>query len=133
MSFVRLEMRIGHVYNRRKDVEQERRQHAPLAKALFHKKPPRAYPVVELHACSHTIVELTNDRDHILWYAKTGECCPEEGLVNGVVRFGKVDQACIQPPVLSTYSIHIISGVGREANINWSMVTCQGSTRLEQP
>ena len=34
--FVRLETRGGHVYNRREeDVEQERREHAPLAKALF--------------------------------------------------------------------------------------------------
>ena len=36
-------------------------------------------------------MELTNDRDHILWHAKTGEYCPEEGSINGVVRFGRVD------------------------------------------
>ena len=30
-------------------------------------------------------MELTNDRDHILWHAKTDEYCPEEGSVNGVV------------------------------------------------
>ena len=31
-----------------------------------------------------------NDRDHILWHAKTGEYCPEEGSINGVVRFVKL-------------------------------------------
>ena len=90
--FVRLETRVGHVYSRREeDVEQERREHAPLAKALFHSEPPLAHPVVEPHVCSHAIVELTNARYRILWHAKTGEYCPEEGSINGVVRFGKVD------------------------------------------
>ena len=28
-----------------------------------------------------------------MWRAKTGECCPEEGSINGVVRSGKVDKA----------------------------------------
>ena len=61
-AFVRLETRGGHVYNRREEyVEQEVREHAPL-KAL-------SYPVVEPHTCSHAIVELTNDRDHILRHA----------------------------------------------------------------
>ena len=41
-------------------------------------------------------MELTNDRDHILWHAKTGEYCPEEGSINGVVRFGKFDKAYIE-------------------------------------
>ena len=96
-AFVRLGTRKGHVYNRReKYIEQEGREHAPLTKALFRSKPPRAHPVVEPLACSHAIVELTNDRDHILWHAKTGEYCPEEGLINRVVRFGKVDKAYIQ-------------------------------------
>ena len=54
---------------------------------------PRAHPVVEPHACSHAIVELTNVPDHILWHVKTGEYCPEEGSINGVVRFGKVDKS----------------------------------------
>ena len=95
--FVRLETRIGHVYNHREEyVKQEGREHAPLAKALFHSKPSRAHSVVEPHAYSHAILELTNDRDHILWYAKTGGYCPEEGSVNRVVRFGKVDKAYIQ-------------------------------------
>ena len=67
-----------------------------MTKALFHSKPPQAHPVVEPHACSHATVELTNDRDHIIWHAKTGEYCPEEGSINGVVRFGKVDKAYIQ-------------------------------------
>ena len=50
----RHETRGGHVYNRREeDVEREGREHAPLMKALFHGKPPRAHPVVELHAGSH--------------------------------------------------------------------------------
>ena len=55
-----------------------------------------SHPVVESHACSHAIVESTNDRDHILWHAKTGAHCTEEGSINGVVRFGKVDKAYIQ-------------------------------------
>ena len=41
-------------------------EHAPLTKAFFYSEQPRAHPVVEPHACSHAIVELTNDRDHIL-------------------------------------------------------------------
>ena len=41
-------------------------------------------------------MELTNDRDHILWHAKTGEYCPKKGSINGVVRFGKVDKACVE-------------------------------------
>ena len=85
------------MYNRREeDVEQEGCEHAPLTKALFHSEPSRAHPVVEPHACSHAIVELTNDRDHNLRDAKTGEYCPEEGSINGVVRFGKVDKAYIE-------------------------------------
>ena len=71
-AFVRLATRVGHVYNRREeDVEQKGREHAPLAKTLFHSEPPQAHPVVEPHACSHAIVELTNDWDHIMWHAKT--------------------------------------------------------------
>ena len=31
-----------------------------------------------------------------MWYAKTGEYCPEEGSIGRVVRFGKVDKAYIQ-------------------------------------
>ena len=98
-AFVRLETRGGNVYNRREeDVELtgEGHEHAPLTKALFHSKPSRAYPVVEPHACSHAIVELMNGRDYILWHAKTGEYCPEEGSINGVVRFGEADKAYIQ-------------------------------------
>ena len=61
--FVRLETRVGHVYNHREeDVEQEGSTHAHLAKALFHNEPPQAHPVIEPHAWSHTIVELTNDQ-----------------------------------------------------------------------
>ena len=38
------------------------------------------------------------------------------------------------PPILSICSFHTNSGSGkREAHINWSMVTCQGRTRLELP
>ena len=81
---------VGHVYNHREKYGgQEGREHAPLTKTLFHSELPRVHPVVEPHACSHAIVELTNDRDHILWHPKTGEYCLEEGSVNGVVRFGK--------------------------------------------
>ena len=96
MPLSALKTRGGHVYNRREDVEQEGRDHAPLTKALFDSEPPRAHPVVEPHACSHAIVGLTNDRDPILWHAKTGEYCLEEGSINGVVRFGKVDKAYIR-------------------------------------
>ena len=86
----------SHVYNHREeDVEQEGLEHSPLTKALFHSEPPQAHPVVEPHAYSHAIAELTNDRDYILWHVKTGEYCPEEGSINGVVRFGKVDEANI--------------------------------------
>ena len=92
--FVRIETRGGHIYNRREeDVGQEGHEQATLKKALFHSEQPRAHPVAEPHACSHAIVELTNDQDQIMWYAKTGEYCPEEGSVNGVIRFGKIDEA----------------------------------------
>ena len=75
--FVNLETRVGYAYNRRKeDVEREGREHAPIAKALFHSELPRVHPVVEPHVGSHAIVGLTNDRYHILWHAKTGEYCP---------------------------------------------------------
>ena len=37
-------------------------------------------------------MELTNDQDHTFWHPKAGEYFPEEGSVNGVVRFGKVDK-----------------------------------------
>ena len=95
--FVRLETRVGHVYNRHEEeVEQDGREHAPLTKALFYREPPRAHPVVESHACSHAIVELTDDRDNVLSHAKTGEYSPEECSINGVVRFGKIDKACVQ-------------------------------------
>ena len=89
-AFVRLETGVGHVYNRRKEyVEWEGREHAPFAKAPFHSELPRSHPVAKPHACSHAIVELTNDRDHVLWHAKTGGYCPEDGSVNAVVRLGK--------------------------------------------
>ena len=40
----------------------------------------------------------------------------------------------IHSPVLSTCPLHTNSGLWeREAHINWSMVTCQGSTRSELP
>ena len=97
-AFVRLESRGGHAYNHHEEgIEKEGREHAPLTKAWFYSEPPRAHHVVELHACSHTIVELTNGRGHILWHVKTGEYyCPEEGSINGVVRFGKVDKSYIR-------------------------------------
>ena len=56
-------------------------------------------------ACA--IVELTNDRDHFLWHAKTGEYCPEEGSINGVVRFGKVDKAYIRENIRGLYTIMV--------------------------
>ena len=70
--FVRLETRVGHVYNRREeDVEQEGCEYGPLPKALFYSERPRAHSIVESHACSQAIVELVNDRYHILRHAKT--------------------------------------------------------------
>ena len=69
------------------------REHAPLTKALFHNEPPRAHTLVEPHICSHAIMELTSDGDHILWHAKTVEFCPKDGSVNGVVRLGRIDKA----------------------------------------
>ena len=84
--FFHRKTRIDHVYYRREeDVEEEVREHVPLTKALFHSELPRANSAVESHACSHAIVKLTNDRDHILWHAKTGEYSPQEGLMNEVV------------------------------------------------
>ena len=65
-------------------------------KALSYSAPPRAHPVVEPHACFHAIVDLTNDRDHIMWHSKTSEYCPEEGSINGVVRFVKVEKAYVE-------------------------------------
>ena len=41
-------------------------------------------------------MELTNDRDQILWHARTGEYCPEECSIDGVVSFGKIDKAYIE-------------------------------------
>ena len=92
-AFVRLETRVGHVYNHREeDVEQEGRKHAPLVKALFHSKLPRAHLGLKPYA----ILELMNDRDSILWHAKKAEYCPGEGSVNGVELFGKVDKAYVR-------------------------------------
>ena len=31
-----------------------------------------------------------------MWHAKTGEYSPEEGSINGVVRFGKVNKAYME-------------------------------------
>ena len=91
--FIRLETRVGHVYNHREEyIEQDGREYGLLTKVLFHSAPPRAYPVVEPHICSHDNVELTNDRDNILWHGKTGEYCLEEDSFNRVVRFGKADK-----------------------------------------
>ena len=69
---------------------------ARLTKALFYNELHQSHPVIESHACSHAIVRLTNDQDHLQWHAKKGERHSEEGSINGVVRFGKVDKAYIQ-------------------------------------
>ena len=69
---------------------------ARLTKALFYNELHQSHPVIESHACSHAIVGLTNDRDHLLWHATKGERSSEEGSINGVVRFGKVDKAYIK-------------------------------------
>ena len=85
---------LKRVYSHREeDVGQERREPTPLTTALFHSKLSRAHPVVEPHACSHAIVKLTNHRGHILWHAKTGEYSLEEGSINGVECFDKVDMS----------------------------------------
>ena len=91
--FVRLKTRVVNS-RREEDVEQEGRKHVPLTEALF--QSDRAHRVVEPHALLHAILELTNDRGHRLWHPKTGEYCPKEGSVNGLVRFGKVAKQYIQ-------------------------------------
>ena len=69
---------------------------ARLTKALFYNELHQSHPAIESQACSHAIVRLTNDQDHFQWHAKKGERPSEEGSINGVVRFGKVDKAYIQ-------------------------------------
>ena len=64
-----------------------------LTKTLFHSKPPRAHAVVELHACPHAIVELTDDRNHPLRHAEADEYCLQECSVDGVVRFDEIDKS----------------------------------------
>lgn len=56
----------GYVYHCREEeveweVEWEGCKHSPLAKTLFYEEPVRAHAVVELHACPHVIVKLTDD------------------------------------------------------------------------
>ena len=82
-------MRVGHIYNRHEeDAEQEERELAPLAKALFHSESPQAQPIIEPYACSRAIIEmLSNDQDHTLWHSKTAEYCPGDGSINGVVLY----------------------------------------------
>ena len=95
--FVQLKTGVRHTYNRcEADVEQEEHVRARLTKALFYNELHQSYPVIESHACSHAIVRLTNDRDHLLRHAKKGERSSEKGLINGLVRFGKVDKAYTQ-------------------------------------
>ena len=43
-------------------------------------------------ACHRGTDEWPN---HSFWYVKTREYCPEEGSINGIVRFGRVDKAYI--------------------------------------
>ena len=83
-------------HRREEDVKQEGREHATLTKALFHGEPPRTHTVIEPHACPHAVVELTNDRNHPLRHAKAGEYRPQESSIDGVIRFGKVDEAHVQ-------------------------------------
>ena len=95
--FVLLETRVGHLNNSREEyAKQEGRVHVHLTKALFHSEPSLVHPVAEPNTCLHDIVELTNDRDHILWHVKTGEYYLEEGSIDGAVRFGKVDKVYIR-------------------------------------
>ena len=67
-----------------------------LDEDTIHNEPTRTHLVVELYECSHAIMGLTNDRDNILWYAKTDEYSPEEGSTNGLVRLGKFDEEYVQ-------------------------------------
>ena len=61
--------------------------------ALFRRELPLAHSVVESHAWSHVIMELTNDRDHFFCHAKMGDYCLDEDSVKRVVRFGsRVDK-----------------------------------------
>ena len=78
---------------REEDIKQEGREHATLTKALFHGEPPRAHALIELYACPHAIVELTNDRNHPLRHTEAGEYRPQECLVDGGIRFGEIDEA----------------------------------------
>ena len=95
--FVKLSTGVRHTHNRREaGVEQEEHVRARLTKALVYNELHQSHPVIESHACSHAIVRLTNDQDHLQWHAKKGERSSEEGSINEVVRFGKVDKAYIQ-------------------------------------
>ena len=94
--FIRLETRVGYAYNHHIYVEQKGREYTFLTKALFDSEPPRAHPIVKPNACSYASMEFTNDRDDILWHAKTGGYCPEGGSVNRTVRSWKAEKAYIQ-------------------------------------
>ena len=107
-AFVFLETRVGYVYNRREeDAEHKGREHVPSTKTISHNEPPRAHPAVESDACSHAIVELTNDRDHILLHAEPSEYCPEKGSVNGVISFCKVDNEDIPKKIVTSAPTHV--------------------------
>ena len=46
-----------------------------------------------------------------------------------IISLGPSSHSRTNRPVLSTCPLYTISGCGKERHINWSMVTCQGSTR----
>lgn len=59
-----------------------------LGKAQFRRKLNRSLAVVEVYACPHTIVKLTDDRNH-LRHAEAGQTVPDEFPNDGVVRFAE--------------------------------------------
>lgn len=73
-------MCAGLMYHNHEEVTKgEGREHIPLVKTLFHGELSRALTVIEPRACSHAIVELTDDRNHPLRHAEASACFPQEG------------------------------------------------------
>ena len=81
-----------------KNVEQQWREHTPLPKTLLHIEHDRALAIIRPHACPHAVVELADDGEHFRWNAKASQDSPQEGAIDGVIGFGKVDKAH-EPPL----------------------------------
>ena len=65
-----------------------------------------------------------------MWYAKTGEYCPEEGSINGVVRFGRVDKAYIQ--LSSFLSCQLVQPTNHKHHIGGRTVRSETTLFLRQ-